>query len=281
MGCAHELLVGMEKDGLTPDGITHSTMVKGYCTNGDLDKAFDLLRGTQKAGVESDCVVYNTLLDACTKHNRVELADRVLADFERNGVRASNFTLGILVKMYGRRRQLGKAFDVLNEFAAQHNLTPNLQVRSCLMSVCINNGALDRALGLFDAIKKDSEGQVDAKTCDNVLNGLIRAGRLHESVAFVQEAYGLEQHEGARLLPPGHHLSEQALERLVRGLQAKSLDAEGAALFSSLRAKGVSLNGRLLGLVLRAVWHVGVHVKKKSSPCRPGGTRPPRAGVAR
>merc|ERR1740123_2189180 len=31
MVCAHELLTAMEKDGLSPDGITHSTMVKGYC----------------------------------------------------------------------------------------------------------------------------------------------------------------------------------------------------------------------------------------------------------
>merc|ERR1719330_937027 len=84
--------------------IMYSTMVKGFCTTGDLDKAFDVYRGQQKAGLKLDCVVYNTILDACTKYNRVDLADRVLADFETNKVQASNFTLGILIKMYGKRR---------------------------------------------------------------------------------------------------------------------------------------------------------------------------------
>merc|ERR1740121_1764031 len=240
MDRAHELLSAMEEDGLTPDSITHSTMVKGYCIAGDLDKAFEIFRSTQKAGMAADCVIYNTLLDSCTKHNRVELADRVLADFERNGVRASNFTLGILIKMYDRRRQLAKAFEVVSEFAAQHQLTPNMQVRSCLMSVCINNSALDRALELFEGIKSDSDGQVDSKTCENVLGGLLRAGRLTECVQFVEEAYGLKI-SASRLLPPGQHLSVQGLERLVRGLQSKGLETQGAALVSSLRVKGVAL----------------------------------------
>jgi len=251
MDRAHELLAGMESDGVTPDGITHSTMVKGYCTTGDLDKAFEVFRGTQKAGLASDCVVYNTLLDSCTKHNRVDLADKVLADFETNGVRASNFTLGILVKMYGRRRQLQKAFDVLGDFAAKHRLTPNMQVRSCLMSICINNGALDQALELFDAIKRDSEGQVDSRSLDNVLSGLMRAGRLSECVQFVEESYGLKKKE-AKLLPPGQHLGTQGLERLIKSLQMKGLDEESTALVSGLHAQGLTLNGRLLGLALRS-----------------------------
>lgn len=233
MGRAHELLIAMEEDGVAPDGITHGTMLKAYCTIGDLDKAFEIFRGMQKAGWASDCIVYNTLLDSCTKHNRVDMADRVLADFERNCVRASNFTLGILVKMYGRRRQLGKAFDVLGDFAAQHKLTPNIQVRACLMSVCINNGALDRALELFEAIKRDSEGQVNSKTCDNVLSGLMRAGRLQHCVRFVEEAYGLGDIE-TRLLPPGHNLAASGLERLMKGLQSKGMEEERASLHCRL-----------------------------------------------
>lgn len=249
MNRAHELLTAMQEDGLTPDGITHSTMVKGYCITGDLDKALEIFRGTQKAGLASDCVIYNTLLDSCTKHNRVDLADQVFADFERSGVRASNYTLGILVKMYGRRRQLDKAFDVVHGFAAKHKLTPNVQVWSCLMSICINNGALDRAVELFEGIKRDSEGQVDSKTCDNMLSGLLRVGRLTECVQFVEEAYGFNNHK-VRLLPPGHNLGAQVLERLVKGLQSKGQVAEGAALVSGLRNKGVFMNGRLLGLAL-------------------------------
>ena len=58
--------------------------------------------------------------------------------------------------MYGHHRQLQKASDVLDIFAAKHNLTPNTQVRSRQMNIGIDNNALDQALELFDAIKRDT-----------------------------------------------------------------------------------------------------------------------------
>ena len=45
---------------------------------------------------------------------------------------------------------------MLDTFAAKHNLTPNTQVRSRLMNIGIDNNALDQALELFDAIKRDT-----------------------------------------------------------------------------------------------------------------------------
>ena len=36
-----ELLSAMEADGVVPDLITRSTIVKGYCVKGDLDKAVE------------------------------------------------------------------------------------------------------------------------------------------------------------------------------------------------------------------------------------------------
>ena len=77
----------------------------------------------------TDCVVRNTLLDSCTKHDCAVIQDQVLADFEHGGARTSNFTLSILVKMYGHHRQLQKASDVLDTFAAMHNLRHELYVR--------------------------------------------------------------------------------------------------------------------------------------------------------
>ena len=56
-------------------------------------------------------VVYNTLLDSCIRHGRMDLVDVVLADTQRLKVVSSYFTLDIVVKLYGRRKQLAKAFE--------------------------------------------------------------------------------------------------------------------------------------------------------------------------
>ena len=68
--------------------------------------------------------------------------------------------LGILVKMDGWCRQLGKTLGVANGFAIKHRIAPNLQVGSCLMSICINNGALDHAWEPSEGIKHDSDYQL-------------------------------------------------------------------------------------------------------------------------
>merc|ERR1719432_421784 len=110
-----ELVEAMEPDGCGPDAITYSTIVKGYCVKGDLDKAFEVFRGMQRSSMANDAIIYNTILDGCTRHSRMDLADKILFDLEKYQIIPSNFTLGILVKMYGRRHMLDKAFEVVAE----------------------------------------------------------------------------------------------------------------------------------------------------------------------
>merc|ERR1740117_1825674 len=151
----------MEPDGCAPDGITYSTIVKGYCVKGDLDTAFEVFRSMQKTGMAVDSVIYNTIMDGCTRHNRGDLADMVLDDMEKNKVKPSNFTLGILVKMYGRRRQLDKAFEVIEELPKRHGLQVNAQARTCLLGACLSNHDPARAVKVFQDIK--ASGCADAK----------------------------------------------------------------------------------------------------------------------
>merc|ERR1719210_150242 len=134
----------MGPDGCAPDTITYSTIVKGYCVKGDLDKAFEVFRGTQKNKMAGDSIIYNTVLDGCTRHGRMDLADQLLQDMEEYTVVPTNFTLGILVKMYGRRKQLDKAFEVVEQLPKRFGFLPNAQVRTCLMCACLNNGSLER-----------------------------------------------------------------------------------------------------------------------------------------
>merc|ERR550532_3601735 len=145
-----KLVETMGLDGCTPDTITYSTIVKGYCVKGDLDKAFEVFRGMQKNKMAGDSIIYNTLLDGCTRHGRMDLADQLLEDMERFRIVPSNFTLGILVKMYGRRGMLEKAFEVMEAVPKRQGFEPNTQAKSCLMGACLNNNALDKAWLVFE-----------------------------------------------------------------------------------------------------------------------------------
>jgi len=99
------IVEAMAQDGCRPDGITHSTIVKGYAVKGDLDKAMDVLRSMQDSGMHHDAIVYNTILDGCTKHKRTDLVDPILESMQEHHISPTNFSLGILVKFYSRRKR--------------------------------------------------------------------------------------------------------------------------------------------------------------------------------
>ncbi|CAE6930894.1 unnamed protein product, partial [Symbiodinium sp. CCMP2456] len=86
-----------------PDIVTYSTIVKGYCMAGEVDKAFALLREMRKCNaVTPDEVLYNSLLDGCAKQSRVDEALTLLEEMKTQGVVPSNYTLSILCKLLGR-----------------------------------------------------------------------------------------------------------------------------------------------------------------------------------
>merc|ERR1719203_1797750 len=190
MDIVSELVGGMQEQGVAPDVITYCTIVKGYCVSGDLDKAVEVFRDMEKNGLVKESVVYNTLLDGCIRHGRFALAETLLAEMGRSDVAPSNFTLGILVKMYGRRRQLDKAFEAIESLTKRYNFTANSQVRSCLVCACVNNNALGKAREVIQDAAA-SPGGVDAKAINTLLSGYTRGGQLEEAVSLVGEAYGL------------------------------------------------------------------------------------------
>jgi len=258
MDAVSKLVETMAIDGCTPDTITYSTIVKGYCVKGDLDKAFEVFRGMQKNRMAGDSIIYNTVLDGCTRHGRMDLADILLEDMDKYSVVPSNFTLGILVKMYGRRRQLHKALEVVKELPAKHGFFPNAQVRTCLMCTCINNNALDTAFEVFEDVKKHSQG-IDAKAYGAMISGCVRYGRLAKAVELVDEAYGLRQAAGkgtpARAdrkdSRGGQVLETETLEHLLRSLaQNGMMEDHGVPLLERLRAAKAPVSGRLFAFAM-------------------------------
>jgi len=243
---AAQVFESMDRTGLAPDAISFATLIKGHAAAGDLDTCFELFHRMRRQGLAKDSVVYNTLLDGCTRHNRMDLADTVVHFLEKDGVAPSSFTLGIIVKMHGKRRQLDRAFEVVEAYPVKFGVAANAQCLTCLMNACISNGALPRAWSVFDQLRK--MGDTDSKACGVLLNGCVRAGRVDEALQLLEEAYGLNGRK--RLLPHGQELMPENIEDVVRLMAARSMQREIGQLLSQFGAARVPLNGRLLNSLL-------------------------------
>lgn len=240
------IVEAMAQDGCRPDGITHSTIVKGYGVKGDLDKAMDVLRSMQDSGMHHDAIVYNTILDGCTKHKRTDLVDPILESMQEHHISPTNFTLGILVKFYSRQKQLDKAFACMTTLPKRGNFIPNCQVWSCLMGACLMNGSPAKALQVFRDMRATGQS-ADTRACTSLVSGLVRMGQLKDAVQVVDDVLGLTGKGKCH----GVTIDQDCLESLLTALVQKGLREDMAApLLERLRAAHVPLSGRLMAATL-------------------------------
>lgn len=240
------LLFGMEHDNIPKDCITYCTAMKGYCVYGDLEKAFKVFSDMNEKGMLRDSIGYNTILDGCTRHNRLDLFDLVQQEMEKNKIPPTSFTLGVLIKMYGRRKQLDKAFEVVQEMPQKYNFAVNTQTKVCLLSQCVRLGALQKAVEVFDDIRGMEGGRVDASAFGMMIAAYLDAGREEDAAGLVEQAYGVRT--GKPQLKHGHQLKSEKIEHVLRALRRKGLhDRVAVPLMQGLSNAGVALPRGMFG----------------------------------
>jgi len=172
-----------------PDIVTYSTLIKCFCASGNLDRALGLLTEMRADGkFVPDEMIYNTLLDGCAKEQRLSDALCLVQEMKNVHVRPSNYTLSMLVKLMGRCKKLGKAFDVVDNFTDEFGFRPNIQVYTCLIQACFQNRQPARALSVLDQILADGL-RPDAKTYVALVRGHLQMGKIDAAVELVRRSY--------------------------------------------------------------------------------------------
>jgi len=247
MDAVSEILQHMSEDTCKPDAITHSTIAKGYAVKGDLDKAMEILRGMQQAKVPHDCIVYNTILDGCAKHRRADLVDTILDSMQEHWVLPTNFTLGILIKVYGRSKQLEKAFNALETLPKRGKFTPNSAVWTGMITACLQNSQPARAMKVFKDMSALGD-LADSRMCSSLVAGLVRQRKWHDAVEVVDTVYGLR---ASQQMGGCASVDQETLESLCAALMQNGLQDELCApLFERMRAAKVPGSSRIIASAL-------------------------------
>merc|ERR1719473_653609 len=255
MGKTPALMADMRSAGTAPDKITYSTLMKGHCFSGDVDAAFVVLKEMREDGkFTPDEILYNSLLDGCAKEHRLQEALDLFAQMRAEAVRPSNFTLCTLIKLLGRARRLPQAFGILDELCGAGGLRPNVQVYTCLMTACMDNGQLDKALQLQNEVIRGG-CPPDAKLYNALVRGCLRAGFMTKAVEVVRCAYKLPGHtftEPQRAVGVDTKVLEELVVRLNQGGRA---DGEAArSLVADLkRCSGVTLQDNIYAQIAQRV----------------------------
>jgi len=124
LAAAEQILREMtgSESSLEPDLITFSTLLKGYCHSGELDKALQVLESIKARGLRSDELVYNTLMDGCVKAGDVNAGLGLFEEMVQLGLKPSAITHSILARLYQRAGYEDGAAEAVNQLYQQHGL---------------------------------------------------------------------------------------------------------------------------------------------------------------
>jgi len=212
--------------------VSYSTIVKGYCNSGNLDRALEVVEDMKARGKHvPDEVMYNSLLAGCAKEHRADEAVELLDDMRKFGVAPSNYTLSMLVKLMGRCRRINQVFTMLEDISQEYGLKINIQVYTCLIQGCFNCGQAHKAITIHDKIIKEGLTP-DSMTYTVLVRGCLQAGLAEQAVHLVKWAYGKSPgQESSRSVAPG--LNPACIDELVTML-SNSGDQQAKALLADL-----------------------------------------------
>lgn len=105
-----------------PDLITYSTLLKGYCHVGNLDKALQVAETIKACGLKCDELVYNTLMDGCVKANDLSAGVGLFAEMMQSGMQPSSITHSIFMRLYQRNGYKGNASEAVAQLYQHHGL---------------------------------------------------------------------------------------------------------------------------------------------------------------
>merc|ERR1719389_1408149 len=214
--------------GVTPDLITYSTVIKGYCVQGDLEQAIQLFTLMRKRGIAPDQVLFNSILDGCARKGMTMVAEQVFADMEGCGIAPSNFTLSILVKLYGRSQDLDTAPRHVETMPAKYGFVANDQVYTCLVAACATCGRMAQAYEVFRKLASP-----DAKAFTTVINGALKHNDVSGALQF------LERGVAARC-----GLGQDVVDNVTFMAQRRKLSSQLQAIAPKLATAGYTTRSR-------------------------------------
>merc|ERR1719478_322268 len=286
----------MQGEGIAPNLVTMNTLLDAcarsgrMARSGEIQQAIAVMESARRRGFPADVIIFNTILDACSSRDQFELCDKLFKQMVDDGVKPTNFTLTVLIKRYGREGNVNKAHEQMDTLPQQYGFKANAQAHTCLISACVINKQMSRAMKVFERMK--AKGPVpDSMTYEKLISGFLRLNDAEKACALVRDAYGLNgplgrsgqqgaygrsNHVSGHVTPGGHvsrvqGLDPKVLEHMVEQLSNKGLaDSHAVPLVQELRGAGVSVPQKLVSATLRGAVANQQRDRSKTAPWQKG-----------
>merc|ERR1719336_502664 len=185
------LMEAMAREKIEANVVTYSTILKGYCQEGRLDKAFELLDAMKNSDrFHPDEITYNTLIDGCAQRGLYDSGMRLVKEMQEMNVPVSTFTLTVVAKLAGRSKKVDRAFELCETLSQKHRIRPNVHVYNNLIHASTTAGQRGRAVEVLEKMIHERV-RPDTRTYKLLLTAFVNARELQDAIGLVRTASGL------------------------------------------------------------------------------------------
>jgi len=145
----YQRMRGDTASGVAPDVVTFSILIKAYCDSGRLEKALGLLEGMMELQLCPDDVIFNNLLAGCVQEGNNGMAKRLYRSMVEGGVRPSNATFSVMLRMHVTSKQLDEALEFLSSEPSARGVAPEARLYLQLAQACMRERQGRRAAQVY------------------------------------------------------------------------------------------------------------------------------------
>eukprot|EP00439_Symbiodinium_sp_Y106_P048026 s1076_g6.t1 len=143
---------GVLCEGISPDTITFTSLIKCCAKLGDVSGASKWLSEMQRRGLDADVVTYTAIIHACAKTGKVEEATQWMEHMQSSGLKADCVAWAALINAYAKRSDANGALALLRELAAQAS-EPNVVAYSAVLKAFARTAQADRVGSLLQEMQ--------------------------------------------------------------------------------------------------------------------------------
>ncbi|KAI7987929.1 Pentatricopeptide repeat-containing protein [Camellia lanceoleosa] len=184
--------------GKAPTVVTYSTYIHGLCRIGFVEFALNLIQKLRRKYQPVNSYCYNAVIDGFCKRGEEDESLRVMEEMKRCGISPDVYSYSILIFGFCKNGNVEKGLCLMEKMESS-NLKPSLVSYASLLKVFCNSGLMETSLDMFyklrasgykcdqTAYDKLINGFSMQVTCNSIVHGYCREGRVYEILQLINE----------------------------------------------------------------------------------------------
>lgn len=171
----------------TPDLITYSTLIKGYCAEQNFKSAMKLLYSMTSLDIVPDQPLFNQILDSTADWKNYRNGFEIFDLMKKLKVKPNEITYGVMIKIFGYAKKEKEAFEFFQKMK-KSGLKPSLIVYTNLIHICFKVKDPKRARTVFDEMV-EQKIVPDSMCYDNMVSGFTYAHQFKKALFYMRKSY--------------------------------------------------------------------------------------------